>query len=54
MENNVGISGYQGISIDGDRWRFRATVDGKFKTIKCSIDKDKLIEFANKWKLENT
>ena len=54
-------SGYKGISKDpknqytqGFRWRFRASVDGKTKTIKTSVDLNKLIEFADKWKLDNT
>ena len=47
-------SGYPGISRDGNRWRFRVYCDGKTKTIKCSVDLDKLIEFADKWKLDNT
>ena len=51
MSQNSSV--YKGISRDGNRWRFRTTVDGKFKTIKCSVDKDKLIEFADKWKLDN-
>ena len=47
-------SGYPGISNDNDRWRFRVTVDGVCKTIKSSRDLDKLIEFADKWKLDKT
>ncbi len=50
-------SGYPGITKDvknqytqGFRWRFRY----KGKTIKTSVDLDKLIEFADKWKLDNT
>lgn len=60
MENKVGISGYKGISREphksskqGFRWRFRVNVDGKLKTIKCSVNKEKLIKFADKWKLDN-
>ena len=34
-------------------WRFRVNINGKVKTIKSSIDKDKLIEFAEKWYEEN-
>ena len=47
-------SGYKGISKSGNRWRFRVYGDGKTKTIKTSVDLNKLIEFANKWKLDNT
>ena len=53
-------SGYKGIDKlicirckQGFRWRFRAVVDGKAKAIKYSVNLDKLIEFANKWKIDN-
>ena len=53
-------SGYIGICKDnnktckqGYRWNFRATVDGKQKRIKSSIDYDKLVAFADKWKIDN-
>ena len=34
-------------------WVFIVTVDGKSKCIKQSINFDKLVEFAEKWKKEN-
>ena len=34
-------------------WVFEAHVDGKKKTIKQSVNKEWLIEFATKWKEEN-
>ena len=53
-------SGYVGISkhIDkrykqGFRWKFEVSVDGKTKQIKSSVDKEKLNEFAIKWKIDN-
>ena len=53
-------SGYIGISkrIDnhckqGFNWVFHAEVNGKTKAIKTSIDFDKLVKFANQWKIEN-
>ena len=53
-------SGYSGIDkqIDkrykqGFRWRFRLIINGKLTQIKCSVDKEKLIEFADKWKKDN-
>jgi len=53
-------SGYKGICKHFDKsckqgfyWRFRVSTDGKTKTIKTSVDFDKLVEFANKWKIEN-
>ena len=54
------ISGYKGIMKEIDKkckqgftWRFLAQVDGKQKTIKKSVNLEKLIEFAEKWKKEN-
>ena len=53
-------SGYKGIckhkcksSKQGFIWEFRAVIDGKRKTIKSSIDKDKVIEFSKQWKIDN-
>ena len=53
-------SGYKGISKvknktckQGFSWRFRVEINGKNKTIKQSINFDKLVEFAEKWKKEN-
>jgi len=58
QSNNT--SGYKGISKlkrksckQGFIWIFNAYINGKRKTIKSSIDKEKLIEFANKWKNDN-
>ena len=34
-------------------WNFRVSINGKQKCIKSSIDKEKLIKFAIKWKLDN-
>ena len=54
------ISGYKGIMKEIDKkckqgftWRFLAQVDGKQKTIKKSVNLEKLVEFAEKWKKEN-
>tara|TARA_R110000824_G_scaffold9008_1_gene40716 strand:- start:39 stop:491 length:453 start_codon:yes stop_codon:yes gene_type:complete len=53
-------SGYIGIGKyitknckQGFIWNFRVTVNGKQKTIKSSIDFDKLVIFAEKWKIDN-
>jgi len=53
-------SGYNGIykhnskkCTQGFYWCFRVTINGELKTIKTSVDKEKLIEFADKWKLDN-
>jgi len=53
-------SGYNGICKlitprckQGFRWRFNATVNGKRKQIKTCVDYDKLVDFANKWKIDN-
>jgi len=59
QSNNT--SGYKGISKvkcnrykkQGFYWEFKVHVDGKQKTIKQSINFDKLVEFAEKWKKEN-
>jgi len=57
---NHNTSGYTGICKhiykrckQGFYWRFRVTIDNKLKTIKSSVDFDKLVEFADKWKIEN-
>ena len=54
------ISGYRGINKNNSKnckqgfiWEFRVMIDGKLKTIKSSINLEKLIEFAEKWKKEN-
>jgi hypothetical protein len=53
-------SGYNGISKRLDKtikqgysWVFRASVNGKHKHIKQSINLEELIEFAEKWKKDN-
>jgi len=53
-------SGYKGISKkikkdckQGFTWQFQVRVNGKTKTIKSNNDLDKLVAFADKWKLEN-
>jgi hypothetical protein len=59
MQSN-NTSGYKGITRrtkkdckQGFYWQFIAVVDGKNKTIKSSIDYDKLVVFVDKWKIEN-
>ena len=58
QSNNT--TGYKGINKQinkkyklGYRWVFQACVDGKLKTIKSSVNKEKLIEFSEKWKKDN-
>ena len=34
-------------------WKFKVSIDGKLKFIKASKDKEFLIDFANKWKIDN-
>tara|TARA_R110001632_G_scaffold153415_1_gene271262 strand:- start:628 stop:1071 length:444 start_codon:yes stop_codon:yes gene_type:complete len=34
-------------------WRFLATINGKNKSIKTSIDYDKLVAFSIQWKIDN-
>jgi len=53
-------SGYAGIAKHIDKnckqgfiWEFSVHINGKIRTIKSSINKDFLIEFADNWKLEN-
>ena len=53
-------SGYSGICKNinkeykqGFNWHFRAHINKKRKTIKTSVDYDKLVEFADNWKKEN-
>ena len=59
MKSN-NTSGYKGICKSNDIsckqgfvWHFRAMIDGKNKSIKRSVDFDKLVEFAEKWKKDN-
>ncbi len=53
-------SGYKGIYkhisknyTQGFRWEFRGVINGKRTTIKSSIDKEWLIQFAETWRKEN-
>ena len=53
-------SGYPGIykclnktCTQGYYWDFRVYINGKQITIKSSIDKEELIKFAIKWKIDN-
>ena len=53
-------SGYKGISKSVDKtcrqgfiWQFSVQINGKSKTIKSSVNKELVIEFAEKWKKEN-
>ena len=38
---------------EGYYWKFQAYINGKQKTIKSSVNKQFLIEFADKWKIDN-
>ena len=58
VKNNT--SGYPNIYKHFDKkctqgyiWVFTVFIDGKSKTIKSSIDKEKLIKFAIQWKIDN-
>ena len=58
--NKNNTSGYKGIykvySLkykQGYYWTFIVNVNGKTKTIKSSVDKEKLIAFVEKWKKDN-
>ena len=48
-------SGYKGIywHKGNNSWMFRVTINGKKKTIKQMTDLDKLIVFADQWKIDN-
>ena len=53
-------SGYHGISkqlskncAQGYIWDFRVSINGKQKLIKSSTNKEELIKFAIKWKIDN-
>ena len=53
-------SGYKGISKNSQKdckqgflWVFQVHIDTKTITIKSSTDLDKLIKFADKWKIDN-
>ena len=57
-KNNT--SGYSGIYKSNDKrnkqgftWVFRAEINGKHKTIKSSINLEKLIKFVDEWKKVN-
>ena len=54
------ISGYKNITKQktkkcnqGFIWKFEVYINGKAKTIKSSIDLNKLIKFAEQWKKDN-
>ena len=50
----IGISKhYDKCSKQGYNWVFRAIIDGKNTQIKTSTDFDKLVKFADQWKLDN-
>ena len=50
----IGISKHYGKTYkQGFIWDFRAKVEGKQKTIKKLVDFDKLVKFADQWKLDN-
>ena len=58
--NSNNTSGYKGISKRNDKnykqgfyWTFRVNIDGKRKTIKTSVDFEKLVKFADQWKKDN-
>ena len=58
QSNNT--SGYIGIHKKNDikykqgyRWVFQVRINGKQKTIKQSVDFNKLVEFADQWKKDN-
>ena len=53
-------SGYKGICKQKDTtckqgfiWQFSVKINGKPKIIKCSVDLEKLIKFAEQWKKDN-
>lgn len=58
QQNNT--SGYIGIYKRNDKlykqgfiWLFRAQINEKYKIIKSSVNLEKLIKFADAWKIEN-
>ena len=58
--NSNNTSGYKGISKKKDttckqgyRWVLQVRINGKSKIIKSSVDFEKLVEFAEKWKKDN-
>ena len=58
QSNNT--SGYKGICKQKDTtckqgfiWQFSVKINGKPKIIKCSVDLEKLIKFAEQWKKDN-
>ena len=60
VKHSRNTSGYIGIYKQlnktykqGFIWEFRAIINEKNKFIKCSIDFDKLVKFADQWKKEN-
>ena len=60
VKHSRNTSGYIGISKQtskkckqGFYWKFMVNINGKRKHIKTSVDFDKLVIFANKWKKDN-
>mgnify|MGYP003628918385 CR=1 FL=1 len=55
IKHNNNTSGYSGIcwSKSKNLWKFQAQIDGKNTHIKQMKDKEELIAFAEKWKVEN-
>ena len=58
--NSNNTSGYSNIHKklnkqlkQGYFWAFEVKINGKYKTIKSSVDFDKLVKFAEKWKKDN-
>jgi hypothetical protein len=58
--NKNNTSGYKGISKKCDKnckqgfiWQFSVNINGKRKTIKRCVDKEKLIKVADEWKKKN-
>ena len=58
--NSNNTSGYKGISKQKDLtckqgfcWIFQVRINGKKKTIKTSVNFDKLVKFAEQWKKDN-
>ena len=58
--NTRNTSGYKGICKQNDKtmkqgfhWIFQVSINGKKKTIKTSVNFDKLVKFAEQWKKDN-
>ena len=59
-KHSINTSGYVGICKQinkrlkqGFTWRFTVNIEGKPKIIKCSVNFDKLVKFAEQWKKDN-